>query len=210
MFKIKRYKFIFLLLLFPFISKAQTSFGITGGFQLNSAILPNLETNQSLSSILNGDQVVKGVPQYANIKTGFKVGVIGKYEDGFGFTQFEATYLKTHIYKEFKLYSGFFGNYTITALDKKYTYSDVGLSYNVYFSENKIFFMGLGGSSSFLMEYEGNEEPEKVLWNAFINIGANINKHISISTRAHLSINEVYKDSYIHHLMLPINVMVTF
>lgn len=207
--KMNRLNF-FVIFMISLVSHAQASFGITGGFQLNSAILPDLEANQSLSSILDGDDVVKGVPQYADVKTGYKLGVIGQYDDGFGFTQLEVTYLKTHIYKEYKLYDGFFGEYTLTALDRKYAYSDLGLSYNIYFSKNKIFFMGIGGSSSFLMEYKGNEEPEKVLWNAFINMGVKINEHISISTRAHLNINEVYKDSYIHHLMLPVNVSVTF
>ena len=70
--------------------------------------------------------------------------------------------------------------------------------------------MGLGGGPSFLLSYTKNNEPEAVNWNAFLNLGVALSDNISILTKLQLGVNEVYKDSYVHHIMVPVVVRVGF
>lgn len=185
-------------------------FGIQGGIQMNSAILPNIELNESVDDVLDGNEVVKGVPQYAQVTINYRIGGFAHFEDGIGFTQLDMDYATAHIFKELTMDAGFLGDYTVTALDRKYSYLDTQLSYNIYLSEHHTAFVGLGGGPSFLLSYSNNNEPEPINWNAFLNLGVALNEHISLQTKLQLGINEVYKDSYVHHLMVPIMVNYSF
>lgn len=205
----------FLLVLFftqsmVFLAQTDVQFGVSGGFQINSAILPNVELNGNPTDIYNGDDVAKGVPQYADITWNYRLGVFTKYEDGFGFTQLNIDYTTTRVFKEYKYQTGLFGNYTTTAIDRKYSYADMGLSYNIYLSKNHTAYFGLGGGPGFLLSYTGDQEPTPVNWNANINLGFAVNENISIQTKAQLGLSEVYKDSYIHHIMIPVTLQVSF
>lgn len=185
-------------------------FGIEGGIQMNTAILPDIELNESIDDVLDGNEVVKGVPQYAQITLNYRAGGFVQYEDPIGFSLMDVTYSTAHIYKEVTLDGGILGDYNITALDRTYSYLDTHLSYNLYLTKNHTAFVGLGGGPSFLLSYSNNNEPEPINWNAFMNLGVALNKHISLQTKLQLGINEVYKDSYVHHLMVPIIVNYSF
>lgn len=185
-------------------SQSNIKFGITGGIQLNSATLPNIVLNESISDILNGDDVVKGEPQFADMTLSYRFGGFTKHENRFGYTQLYLGYSTAKIHEETKIYSGILGNYSITTLDRKYNYFDVNLAYNLFLSKNHTVYIGLGGGLSFLLSYTGNEEPSNKNWNAFFNFGVAINKNLSIQTQVQLGLNEVYKGSYIHHITIPV------
>ncbi len=182
------------------------SYGITGGVQLNSAILPELELNDNVNAILSGDDVVKGKPQLADFKLNFKLGGFVKYEDGFGFTLFETNYTPTKIYKEFKINTGtpYIPNFTYMKIDEQYSYLDISLSYNVYLYKGLYF--GVGATPSFLLNYSGDVAPQKSDLRAFAGLGIKVNEKVALSLRGELGINEVYKDSYIHHIMIPLSI----
>ncbi len=184
------------------------SFGLKGGVQINSAILPDVTLNENVNAVLSGDDVIKGNPQLADFKLNFKTGVFAKYEDGFGFTMFEVNYTPTKIYKEFKFNAGteLFPDITYSKIDESYAYLDLALSYNVYVYKN--IFFSLGASPSFLLSYSGNIAPQKSDLRIFTGFGVKLNDAVAITTRAELGINEVYKDSYIHHIMIPISVAI--
>lgn len=185
-------------------------FGIQGGIQMNSAILPDIELNESIDDVLDGNEVVKGVPQYAQVTLNYRAGGFVQYEDAIGFSLLDVAYSTAHIYKEVTFDGGILGDYNVTALDRKYTYLDTHLSYNLYLSKNHTAFVGLGGGPSFLLHYTKNNEPEAVNWNAFLNLGVALSDNISILTKLQLGVNEVYKDSYVHHIMVPVVVRVGF
>jgi len=193
-----------------FFAQSDVKFGISGGFQINSAILPDVELNGNPVDIYNGDDVAKGVPQYADITWNYRLGVFTKYEDGFGFTLLNLDYTTAHIFKEYKYETGLFGNYTTTAIDRKYSYADVGFSYNAYLTKNKTAYLGIGGGPGFIISYTGNQEPTPVNWNANVNFGVAINENVSIQTKLQLGVSEVYKDSYIHHIMIPVTLQLSF
>jgi hypothetical protein len=202
------------LLLLGVVTFAQDgiSYGGNVGFQINSAILPDLELNRNLTltSLLNGDDVVKGTPQLADFKLNYKLGGFLKYDDGFGFTMLEANYTPTKIYKEFKLNTGtdLFPVFTLTKLDIKYAYLDIALSYNIYLYKD--LFFSLGGSPSFLLSNSGSVDPEKMDIRIFSGFGYKLKNNMSISARVELGTSEVYKDSYFHHIMIPVSVSIPF
>jgi hypothetical protein len=200
----------FLFVTLEVAAQSPLRFGVNGGIQLNSAILPDIELNESIDDVLDGNEVVKGVPQYAQVTINYRIGGFVHFEDGIGFTQLDVDYATAHIFKELTMDAGFLGDYTVTALDRKYSYLDTHLSYNIYLSEHHTAFVGLGGGPSFLLSYSNNNEPEPINWNAFLNLGVALNEHISLQTKLQLGINEVYKDSYVHHLMVPIIVNYSF
>lgn len=204
------YLIVFSLLLFSFTGKAQFQWGATGGVQLNSAILPDVKLNDSWHDILDGGEVVKGVPQYADITYSYRMGGFIKKENSWGFSAMEITYMTTKIYKEWKFDTGLFGESTISVFDRKYAYTDIAVSYQIFMSSAHTSFIGLGGSLSLLMNYTGDEEPQKQALNAFLKIGAQVSDKVVLLVQPTLGVSEVYKDSYIHHIMMPIAIQLSF
>jgi hypothetical protein len=200
-------------ILFSILTYAQNEkgivYGISGGLQYNSAILPDVELNESIESVLAGDDVIKGTPQLADFKLNFKIGGFAKYEDGFGFTKLEVNYTPTNIYKEFKINTGteLFPDITYSKIDENYSYLDIALSYNVYLYK-KVFF-SLGASPSFLLSNTGSINPQKFDFRIFTGFGVKLDDKISVNMHAEVGINEVYKDSYIHHIMIPVGIAIT-
>jgi hypothetical protein len=184
--------------------------GAKASIQINSAILPDLERNRSLESVLNGDDVVKGVPQLADLKIGYRLGFTGEAQGKIGFIALATEYVSTHIYKEVTYDTGFFGSYSVTALDKKYTYIDISTSFNLFLTREPKLYLGVGAGLDFLTSYSGDKKPESTNTVAFVNLGLKLNEKIAVETKGVLSLNEIYKDSYIHHLMFPIGVTMYF
>lgn len=205
---IKRVLYLSFFFLFEMLLFAQEgiSYGVKAGFQINSAILPDLELNQSLTPItlLEGDNVVKGTPQLSDFKINYKLGAFLKYEDGFGFTLLEANYTPTKIYKEFQVNTGI----ALATLDESYSYLDIALSYNVFLYKN--FFFSLGGSPSILLSNTGSVNPEKMDIRVFSGFGYKLKNTMFITARAELGVKEVYKNTYIHHIMIPISISIPF
>ena len=203
-----------LFILFSFIVNAQEgiSYGVKAGFQINSAILPDLELNQGLTPItlLEGDNVVKGTPQLSDFKINYKLGGFIKYEDDFGFALLEANYTPTRIYKEFQINSGtaYLPIFTLATLDESYSYLDIALSYNVFLYKD--FFFSLGGSPSILLSNTGSVNPEKMDIRVFSGFGYKLKNNIFITARAELGVKEVYKNTYIHHIIIPISIAIPF
>jgi len=205
------YKIYFLSILFlsTFIVTAQKdsglTYGVQGGLQLNSAILPDIKINDNLSSVLEGDDVAKGVPQWADLTLNYKFGGYVKYDHGFGFGLFEINYTTAKIKKDIKFTtSDFWGGdqFTLTTLERNFTYLDFSLSYNINLSEN--LFFSLGATPSILLSNTGDETPATNDLRVFTGFGFQISDKTSIATRVELGISEVYEGSYIHHLMIPI------
>jgi len=196
------------LLLIGFNTMAQEgiSYGVKAGVLFNSAILPDIAINTNISSVLNGDEVVKGVPQYADLTMNYQLGGFAKYEDGFGFSMLETNYTTTRIHDEFTFRTGIFEEVGLTTLDRKFAYLDIAVSYNLYLSAEKNSYFTLGGGPSFLVSNTGNEHPSKTDIRAFLGLGFKISESVFIATKAELGIAEVYKDSYIHHIIIPVSI----
>lgn len=203
------YLLVISFILFSFTGKAQIQWGANGGFQLNSAILPDAKLNDSWDDILDGGDVVKGVPQYADITYSYRVGAFIKKENSWGFSEMEVTYMTTKIYKEWNFDAGIFGEPTISVIDRKYAYTDVAVSYQIFMSNAHTSFIGLGGGLSFLMHYTGDEAPEKQSHNVFLKLGAKLSDKVAFVVQPTLGVSEVYNDTYIHHLMMPIAIQLT-
>ncbi len=184
--------------------------GVKASLQINSAILPDLERNRSLESVLNGDDVVKGVPQLADLKIGYRFGFTGEAKGENGFIALSTEYVSTQIYKESTYDGGLLGSYSLKTLDRKYTYLDVSTSFNLFIAREPQLYFGVGAGLDFLTSYSGDKKPESTNTVAFVNLGVKLDEKIALETKAVLSFNEVYKDSYIHHLMFPIGVTLYF
>ena len=198
-----------ILFLSVFAANAQRgsglAYGVQGGLQFNSAILPDIKLNNSINSVLAGDDVVKGTPQWADLTFNYKLGGFAKYDHGFGFGLFEVNYTTTTIKKDINFTtSDFWGNIdtTLATLEEEYAYLDFTLSYNVYLSDTVYF--SLGASPALLLSSTGAQEPNKSDFRVLSGFGYNLNDNMALSVRAELGLSEVYEGSYIHHLMIPV------
>lgn len=205
------YKIYFLSALFLSVinSTAQKNLGLTygvqGGLQVNTAILPDIEINESISSVLEGDDVAKGVPQWANASLNYKIGGFVKYDPGFGFALFEINLTPAKIKKEITFTThDFWGNneYTLATLERNFTYLDFSLSYNINLSNQLS--LSLGATPSFLLSNTGKETPATSDLRAFTGFTYRFSDKMAIATRVELGLSEVYKGSYIHHVMIPV------
>jgi hypothetical protein len=206
-----KFRIYILALFFSFFAQAQhekgLSYGLNGALQINSAILPDLSLNTNINSLLGSDSVVKGEPQLADFTLNYKLGAFGKYDDGFGFTQLSLDYTTTSIQKEVSFNTGGILNpITLVTLDRKYAYFDASLSYNVYIYKG--FYFGLGATTSSLLSSTGDPKPESSDFRAFTTLGLKLDNGISIDVKGVIGISEVYKGSYIHHIMIPITVSI--
>jgi hypothetical protein len=186
------------------------SYGVLGGLQFNSAILPDIKLNDDINSVLNGEDVVKGQAQWADLTFNYKFGGFVKHDHNFGFLALEMTYTTAKISQDIRFTtSDVLGNLdlNLVTLERDFSYLDFALSYNVYLSEKTVF--TLGGTPSILLSNTGNQTPNKSDVRIFTGVGYNINDKLFISTRAELGLGEVYEGSYIHHLMIPISIYYT-
>jgi hypothetical protein len=186
-------------------------YGVQAGLQFNSATLPDIKLNDNINAVLNGEDIAKGVPQWADLTFNYRLGSFVKYDHGFGFGLFEINFTTAKIKKDVIFTTlDVFGNesITLTSLERYFTYLDFALSYNINLSDT--FSVGLGGSPSLLLSNSGKENPNKSDLRAFFGFGWHLNNNFSINTQAELSLYEVYNGSYIHHLMIPVVLQFNF
>jgi len=186
-------------------AQQKIAYGIKGGLLINTATLPDISINTSIHSLLQGDDVAKGVAQYAEATINYQFGGFVSYTDGFGFSMLESNYTRSKIYKEIH-----YSKLSTTLLDLNFSYLDIALSYNIFLNQHKKTFFILGGGPAFLVSHTGKETPKQTDIRVFSGLGYHINENLFISARAELGVNEVYKGSYIHHILFPISVSVKF
>ena len=211
----KRILIIALLLISFFNSFAQRgsgfAFGIEGSALFNSATLPDIKVNTNINDILEGKELVKGKANYSDLTFNYRFGGFAKYDHDFGFALVELNYTTTKILKEIGLpvNSPFIkGNINLGTLERDFSYFDIAISYNIYFTD-KLFF-GVGIIPAFLLSNTGSQSPNKTDWRALAGFGFRITNNFSLTTRLELGINEVYADSYIHLIMIPVTVCYSF
>ena len=207
--------FLGLLLFAGFYSTAQRgsgfAYGIQGSLLLNSATLPDVELNTNINDILSGENLVKGKANYADLTFNYRFGGFAKYDHGFGFGLLELNYTSAKIKKDIKVNTlNYWGNYEIDlyTLERTLTYLDISLSYNIYLSKN--LFLSLGITPGLLIYYTRSQIPNSFDFRVLAGFGYKIGDKISISTRAEFGLTEVYNDSYIHHIMIPVTLRYTF
>ncbi|NOR74044.1 MAG: outer membrane beta-barrel protein [Draconibacterium sp.] len=187
------------------------SYGIDGSLLLNSATLPEIELNTDIANIIDGGHIVKGKANYADLTFNYRFGGFVKYDHGFGFGIVDLNYTTAKISKEVALNSSqFFGSdsFILTTLERKFSYLDIALSYNIYLS-NKLYF-SLGITPALLLSNSGSQKPNNFDMRATTGLGFYFTDKISISTKVELGILEVYSNTYIHHIMIPISVHFAF
>ena len=201
--------FLGLLLFVGFYSTAQRgsgfSYGISGGILFNSATLPDIEINTDINDILSGDNLVKGKANYADITLNYRLGSFVKYDHVFGFGLLEIGYTKTKIKKDIALSSNNLfreKSINLTTLERDYSYLDIAFSYNIYLCDKMFFSLGI--TPAFLLSNTGKQLPNKTDWRALTGLGFNFTDNISILSHIEFGLNEVYDDSYIHHIMIPV------
>ena len=204
-----------MLLLTSFSSYAQRGsgfgYGIEGSALFNSATLPDIKVNTSVNDILDGKELIKGKANYSDLTFNYRFGGFIKHDHGFGFALVEVNYSTTKIFKEIELpINNPFkkGNINLATLERDFSYLDVAVSYNIYLSD-KLFF-GVGITPAFLLSNTGKQTPNKMDWRALAGFGYKITDNFSLSTRLELGLAEVYADSYIHHIMIPITLRFSF
>jgi len=204
-----RIVFLGLLLFVGFYSTAQRdsgfSYGIGGGILFNSATMPDVEINTDINDILSGENLVKGKANYADLTFNYRFGGFVKYDHGFGFGLLEINYSTTKIQKDIELSSDkFFGERSVNlaTLERDYSYLDIAISYNIYLSDKMFFSLGI--TPAILLSNTGKQSPNKTDWRVLTGFGFNFTDNISISSRIEFGLNEVYDDSYIHHIMIPV------
>ena len=211
----KRILIIGLLLISSLYSFAQRGSGFASGIEgsalFNSATLPDLKVNTNVSDILEGKELVKGKVNYSDLTLNFRFGGFAKYDHGFGFALAELNLTSAKIKKDINTsILDYLGNYNndLFTLERTLTYLDVSLSYNIYLSDN--LFFGLGITPGLLIYYTKAQVPNRFDFRVFAGFGYKISDDISISTRAEFGITEAYKNSYIHHIMIPVTVRYSF
>jgi hypothetical protein len=204
-----------LLLIGGFYVSAQRGsgfgYGIGGGLLLNSATLPDIKVNTDIEKLLSGENLVKGKANYSDLTFNYRVGGFIKYDHGFGFALVELNYTTTKIYKEFALpLNNPFNKNSINliTLDRSFAYFDIALSYNIYLSDK--FYFSVGATPAFLLSNTGNEEPNSFDLRVLTGFGYNITDKLSISTKLELGVTEVYDNTYIHQIMIPVTLQVAF
>ncbi|MEZ4909204.1 MAG: hypothetical protein R2771_16530 [Saprospiraceae bacterium] len=191
-------------------AQSEKYFGVSLYYQLNSATLPDVELNSSISQIINGAKVADGVVQYADIRQSARVGVFGQIHSNVGFFEIAPEYVVVNIYKEFKADLSYLGEYTIDILDTKLSYLDVSLSWNLFLDHGHHIYLGAGIGFDILVAHSGLLKPENYNYLGFLNLGVDITENIGLRVKPLFGLNEVYKNTYIHNMMLPIGISIRF
>ncbi len=201
----KRFFFV-LILVFLFSNiQAQKSFryGITAGLNLSTGILPDLELNTNINSILKGDKVVEGTPQLADMVALYKVGFFIRYDTKIGSAKFNINYTNTEIKKILDL-----SIFSVNALDLQMEYLDFDLTYNLNLFKN--FYFSLGYVPSLLISVTSDENPQIETFDSRVlsGFGFRFNNGTTLAFNAVIGLKEVIEGSYIHNVMIPITLNV--
>ncbi len=194
------------LLLFVFVSQisnAQLKFkyGITAGMNVSSGILPELDLNTNLSSILQGDDVVQGNPQLADFVTLYKAGLFLRLDGEIGTIKLNMNYTKTNIHEDINA-----SIFSVNALDINLDYLDFDITYNLNIFKH--FYISAGYIPSLLLDHEGNLNVENFDQRIMAGIGFKFPSGITLDLDAVVGLSEVVKDSYIHNVMIPVTLSI--
>jgi len=195
-------KFIFFSFFLMILSvQAQKSFryGITAGLNLSTGILPDLELNTNLQSILHGEKVVEGKPQLADFVGLYKVGIFLRYDGKIGSAKFNVNYTNTEIKKTLDL-----DIFSVNALDLQMKYLDLDLTYNLNMFKN--FYFSLGYVPSLLISVTSDENPNIQNFDSRVlsGFGFRFNNGTTLDFNAVIGLKEVIEGSYIHNIMIPV------
>ena len=198
----KKYLIILISLLFAQNSVAQikSHYGITGGLNVSTGILPELKIN-SLSNIIHGDDVVQGDPQLADFVNLYKVGLFYRLDGGIGSAKLTLSYTSTNIHKDIETLLG-----DINALDINLSYLDLGFSYNLNIFHH--FYFSAGYVPSILINHDGNLDINLFDQRVSGGFGYRFSNGMSIDLDTLVGIEEIIDGSYIHNVMIPITVSI--
>jgi hypothetical protein len=190
---------LLLLILFSLELSAQSKFkyGLVGGMNLCTGVLPDLLINTDINSILEGDAVVEGTPQLADFVSLYKVGVFFKLDYKVISPKINITYTKTNIHKDVDA-----SIFTINALDIDLSYLDIDLTMNINLLKH--FYISAGYIPSILLDHEGNLNVKEFDPRILTGFGFKFANGASIDFDAVLGLQEIIEGSYIRNLMIPI------
>ena len=192
----------FVLFIFTQIGHSQLRYGLSGGLNISSGILPDLTANNDINSILNGDDVVKGTPQLADFTGMYKAGVFVRYDGKIGSAKIAVNYTATNIKKELDL-----SIFRTNILNLKMNYLDVDFSYGLNILPS--IYWNFGYTPSFLIsDKENNSNVKDFDSRIFTGLGLKVGNGASLDINVVLSTDEIIKGSYIHHLMIPVSVSI--
>ncbi len=190
--------FSFFLIILDVHAQKSFRYGITAGLNISSAILPDLAINTNINSILEGNKVVKGTPQLADLVALYKAGIFLRYDGKIGTAKFNINYTNTEIKKKLNL-----NIFSVKALDLQLKYLDFDLTYNLNLFKN--FYFSLGYIPSLLISHDKNLSKINTFDSRILSgFGLRMNNGTTLDFNAVLGIKEIIEGSYIHHLMIPI------
>jgi len=189
---------LFLLVIFQSFGQKGIKYGLTAGLNVSSGILPELELNTNINSILKGESVVKGKPQLADFVSLYKVGVFLKMENKVITPKINISYTKTDIYKDIDI-----NVFSVNALDIDLSYLDVDFIFDINLSKH--FYISTGYVPSMLLDHAGNLDVEKFDHRLLTGFGFKFANGASIDFDAVVGLKEIIDGSYIHNFMIPIS-----
>jgi len=198
----KKLIFAFALLLFSQSIFSQLRYGLSGGLNISSGILPDLTLNNDINSILAGDDIAKGTPQLADFTGMYKAGVFVRYDGKIGSAKVGVNYTATNIKKELDL-----NIFHTNILDLKMSYLDIDFSYGLNVLPS--LYINLGYTPSFLIsDPDNNSKLKDFDSRIFTGLGLKVGNGATIDVNVSVSMDEIINGSYIHHLMIPVTVSI--
>ncbi len=173
-------------------------YGITAGLNVSSGILPELDLNTNINSILKGDRVVQGNPQLADFVFLYKAGIFLRYDGKVGSAKFNINYTTTNIKKTLDLH---IFNAEILDIDLRYLDFDLTYQLNIF----KHFYINLGYVPSILLSDNVSlADVQKIDSRVLSGIGFKLFNGVTLDMNAVIGIKEVIEDSYVHNVMIPV------
>ncbi len=198
----KKIVFAFVFLVSSLSGYAQLKYGISGGLNISSGILPDLSLNNDINSILHGDDIVKGTPQLADFTGMYKAGVFVRFDGKIGSAKVGVNYTATNIKKQLDL-----NIFRTEVLDLRMNYLDIDFSYGLNIFPS--LYWTVGYTPSFLISNPDNNSDIKDFDSRiFSGFGIKVGNGATIDINVVVSTDEIIKGSYIHHLMIPVTVSI--
>ncbi len=180
---------------------AQLKYGITGGLNMSSGILPELDLNTDINAILNGDDVIVGQPQLADFVALYKVGVFLRLDSRIVSLKFGVNYDKTNIKKEVDA-----SVFTVNTLNIDLTYLDFDFIASLNLLRK--FYISAGYVPAILIQQEGSLNVKDFDQRLLIGFGFKIFNGATLDLNAIIGLNEIIEGSYIHNLMIPVTLSI--
>ncbi len=180
---------------------AQISYGITGGLNIATGILPDLKLNTNINSILNGNEVVAGQPQLADFVMLYKAGIFMRLDKRIVSLKFGVNYDKTNIKKEVDA-----SIFRVNVLNIDLSYLDFDFTANLNLTQH--FYISAGYVPSLLLHHEGNLNIQNFDQRLLAGFGFKFDNGASLDFDTLVGLSEVIKNSYIHNIMIPVTLSI--